>query len=150
MIVLFSVLSNEFLFLGGLLITVSCNGSFTLDEVAVTVKFSSWQENMGLKQKFCWTISWIQDSLWCTYHFVHMWAVLFVAWCALNQVCSMTELQCFHASTSKYRVEWIFAKPLLLLFGECKRIITEICRPNYTLWQLKAAEGSRWCLLIAN
>ena len=45
----------------------------------------------------------------------------------------MTELQCFHASRSKHKVELIFAKPLLLLFGECKRVITEICPANYTL-----------------
>ena len=60
----------------------------------------------------------------------------------------MAELQCFHAPTSKYKVEWIFAKTLLLLFGECKRVITEKCPANYTLWQPKAAQGSRRCLFI--
>ena len=63
----------------------------------------------------------------------------------------LTEVQNFHTSTNKYTVEWIsFAKFLLLLFGECKRVITEICPVNYTAWQPPAAKGQGGAFLSLN
>ena len=73
-----------------------------------------------------------------------------VAWWLLRWVCSLAELEYFHASRNKYKVEWILAKLLLLLFGECKRVITEICPANYTVWQPPAAKGQGGAFLSIN
>ena len=39
---------------------------------------------------------------------------------------------------------------LLFLFGECKRVITEICPVNYTAWQPPAAKGQGGAFLSLN